>query len=86
MLKEWSILLTLARLKKGLTEVKLLELIFVLPARANIEIINREKPNVSLYIGNVAEFFWIGKEYVKGEEVCSLNFNREKNYFEIVVE
>lgn len=86
MLKEWCILLTLARLKKGLTEMKLLELIFVLPARANIVIINREKPNVSLYIGNVEEFFWIGKEYVKGEEVCSLNFNREKNCFEVVVE
>lgn len=66
--------------------MKLLELIFVLPAFANIVIINREKPNVPLYIGNVEEFYWIGKEYVKGEEVCSLNFNREKNYFEIVVE
>lgn len=66
--------------------MKLLELIFVLPARANIIIINREKPNAPLYIGNVEEFFWIGKEYVKSEEVCSLNFNREKNYFEIVVE
>lgn len=66
--------------------MKLLELIFVLSARANIVIINREKPNVPLYIGNVEEFYWIGKEYVKGEEVCSLNFNREKNYFEIVVD
>lgn len=66
--------------------MKLLELIFVLPAFANIVIINREKPNVPLYIGNVEEFFWIGKEYVKGEEVCSLNFNREKNCFEVVVE
>jgi hypothetical protein len=76
----------LARLKKGLTEVKLLELIFVLPARANIEIFDREKPNVSLYIGNVEEFYWIGKEQVKNKEVCSLSFNREKNYFEIIVE
>ena len=58
--------------------MKLLELIFVLPARENIVIINREKPNVSLYIGNVEEFFWIGKEYVKDKEVCSLNFNKEK--------
>ena len=66
--------------------MKLSELIFVLPACANIEIFNREKPNVSLYIGNVAEFYWIGKEYVKDEEVWSLNFNREKNCFEVVVE
>lgn len=66
--------------------MKLLELIFVLPARANIVIINREKPNVSLYIGNVEEFYWIGKEQVKNKEVCSLNFDREKNYFEIIVE
>lgn len=66
--------------------MKLLELIFVLPTRANIVIINREKPNVSLYIGNVEEFYWIGKEYVKDKEVCSLNFNKEKNYFEITVE
>ena len=65
--------------------MKLLELIFVLPTRANIVIINRKKPNVSLYIGNVEEFFWIGKKQVKDKEVCSLNFNREKNYFEVIV-
>lgn len=66
--------------------MKLLELIFVLPACANIVIINREKPNVPLYVGNVEEFYWIGKEQVKSKEVYSLNFNREKNYFEIIVE
>lgn len=66
--------------------MKLSELIFVLPACANIVIINREKPNVPLYVGNVAEFFWIGKEQVKYKEVYSLNFNKEKNYFEIIVE
>ena len=66
--------------------MKLLELIFVLPAHENIVIINREKPNVPLYVGNVEEFFWIGKEQVKYKEVCSLNFNREKNYSEVVVE
>lgn len=75
----------MARLKKGLVDVKLLELIFILPARANIAIINREKPNVPLYVGNVEEFFWIGKEQDKGKEVCSFNFNREKNYFEVIV-
>lgn len=76
----------MARLKKGLIDVKLLELIFVLPARENIVIINREKPNVSLYVGNVEDFFWIGKEQDKDKEVCSVRFNREKNYFEIIVE
>lgn len=66
--------------------MKLSELIFVLPACANIEIFNREKPNVPLYIGNVAKFYWIGKEQVKSKEVYSLNFNKEKNYFEVIVE
>lgn len=68
----------MARLKKGLTDVKLLELIFVLPARENIVIINREKLNVPLYVGNVEEFFWIGKEQDKDKEVCSVRFNKEK--------
>lgn len=66
--------------------MKLLELIYVLPAFANIVIINREKPNVPLYVGNVEEFYWIGKEQDKGKEVCAVKFNREKNYFEIIVE
>ena len=65
--------------------MKLLELIFVLPTRENIVIINREKPNVPLYVGNVQEFFWVSKEQVKNKEVYSLNFNREKNYFEVIV-
>lgn len=58
--------------------MKLLELIFVLPARENIVIINREKLNVPLYVGNVEEFFWIGKEQDKDKEVCSVRFNKEK--------
>lgn len=37
--------------------MKLLEVMLILPALANIVIINREKPNVPLYVGNVEEFY-----------------------------
>lgn len=65
--------------------MKLLELMLILPALEYIKIIDREKPNVPLYIGNVEEFYWIGKEQVKNKEVCSLRFNRGKKYFEVIV-
>ncbi len=75
----------MARLKKGLIDVKLLEVMLVLPAFEYIVIINREKPNVPLYVGNVEEFYWIGKEQDKGKEVCAVKFNRGKKYFEVIV-
>lgn len=65
--------------------MKLLEVMLILPALANIVIINREKPNVPLYVGNVEEFYWIGKEQDKDKEVCLLRFDRGEKYFEVIV-
>lgn len=64
--------------------MKLLEVMLVLPAFEYIKIIDREKPNVPLYVGNVEEFYWIGKEQDKDKEVCSLRFNRGKNILKLL--
>lgn len=59
--------------------MKLIGSMFVLPALKDIVIINREKLNVPLYISNVEDSFWIGKEQDKSRKVY-----RGQNYFEAV--
>ena len=58
--------------------MKLLELIFVLPARENIVIINREKLNVPLYVGNVEEFFGLVRNRIKTKKFVQLDLIKKK--------